>query len=65
VEIKKQVVIVTGGAQGIGYGIANVFAKQGAVVVLADTNEQEAIEAAKQLIAAGAFDPMLWALPAT
>ena len=37
--IKDRVALVTGAAQGIGYGIAKVLAKQGVKVVLADVNE--------------------------
>ena len=37
--IKDRVALVTGAAQGIGYGIAKALAKQGVKVVLADVNE--------------------------
>ena len=36
---KNQVVIVTGGARGIGFGIARRFVKLGAKVVLFDMEE--------------------------
>ena len=36
--MKDRVVIVTGGAKGIGYGIATCFARQGATLVIADAN---------------------------
>jgi 3-oxoacyl-[acyl-carrier protein] reductase len=35
-SLKDQVAIVTGGANGIGKGIATVLAKAGAQVVIAD-----------------------------
>ncbi|MBU2361350.1 MAG: SDR family NAD(P)-dependent oxidoreductase, partial [Alphaproteobacteria bacterium] len=38
-DIKDKVVVVTGGAEGIGAGLAHAFAKAGAaVVVVADRN---------------------------
>ncbi|MFP4552096.1 MAG: SDR family NAD(P)-dependent oxidoreductase [Spirochaetales bacterium] len=46
----NQTVIVTGGAQGIGYGICTAFAKAGATVVIADINQERA-EQAKQRLA--------------
>ena len=36
--IKDKVSIVTGGAQGLGYRICERFAKEGAVLVIADIN---------------------------
>lgn len=44
--LTDQVAIVTGGAQGIGAGIAENFARFGAHVVIADKNEQMAEETA-------------------
>lgn len=52
--MENQVVIVTGGARGIGYGIAECFAEQGAALVIADVNETAACEAAAKLEALGA-----------
>ncbi|GIO66562.1 SDR family NAD(P)-dependent oxidoreductase [Paenibacillus cookii] len=40
------VVVVTGAAQGIGYGIAKAFAEQGAKLVMADLNEDQGAAAA-------------------
>lgn len=42
-------IFVTGGASGIGFGIAENLAKDGHHVVLADINEQAATDAAKRL----------------
>jgi NAD(P)-dependent dehydrogenase (short-subunit alcohol dehydrogenase family) len=52
--MKKQVVIVTGGSQGIGFGIASCFAKQKAKLVIADVNGKKAESAAKRLQRMGA-----------
>jgi 3-oxoacyl-[acyl-carrier protein] reductase len=40
-QIKDKVVVVTGGAQGIGLAIAEHFAKQGAKLVLGDIKQEE------------------------
>jgi NAD(P)-dependent dehydrogenase (short-subunit alcohol dehydrogenase family) len=50
---QPQVVIVTGGARGIGYGIGTCFARQGAMVALADVNLEAAQQAATALLAEG------------
>ena len=46
---KNQVVIVTGGARGIGFGIARRFVKLGAKVVLFDMEENSLRKAVKDL----------------
>lgn len=53
-RLRDRVAIVTGAAQGIGEGIAQELAREGAIVVLADVNETSAEEAAARLRAEGA-----------
>jgi 3-oxoacyl-[acyl-carrier protein] reductase len=45
--------VVTGGAQGIGYAIAEALGRAGASVVIGDINADGAAEAVRQLAAAG------------
>lgn len=52
----NQVVVITGGARGIGYGIAECFARKGASLAIADANGDAAVEAAGKLDAAGAVN---------
>lgn len=51
-------VIVTGGSKGIGRGIARVFARAGAKVMIAARGEAAAAEAVEELRAAGATAEM-------
>ncbi len=44
-----KVVIISGAARGIGYGIARCFARKGATVAIADVNEAATLKAAEQL----------------
>lgn len=48
-SLKGKAAIITGGAKGIGYGIAYRLAEAGASVLIADTDEEAANTAAKQL----------------
>ncbi|MBY0217710.1 SDR family NAD(P)-dependent oxidoreductase [Paenibacillus illinoisensis] len=48
-RMKDKVVLVTGGASGIGLSAANLMAAEGAKVVIADFNVDGAIEAAKNI----------------
>jgi len=53
VKLKDKVAFVTGAASGIGSKIAETFARDGARVVIADLNQEAALETAAQLRAAG------------
>lgn len=46
---KDKAVLVTGGAQGIGLGISEMFAQNGAKVVMADVDEEAGSEALQRL----------------
>jgi len=52
-RLDGQVAIVTGGAQGIGLGIATVLRAEGANIVIADIDGAAAAQAASQLSGAG------------
>jgi NAD(P)-dependent dehydrogenase (short-subunit alcohol dehydrogenase family) len=52
--MENQVVIITGGSRGIGYGIGQRFALQGATLVIADVDLTAAQRAAEELNEAGA-----------
>ena len=52
-RLKDKVAIITGAANGIGLSIAEAFAKEGAVVVLADIDEKKVLEEAKQISISG------------
>lgn len=51
--LEGHVAVVTGGAQGIGLAIAQLFVRHGAAVVIADLNEAGARDAAAAIVAAG------------
>ncbi len=52
-SLNNKAAIVTGGARGIGYGIAYRLAEAGAKVLIADIDEASAQQAAQELIAKG------------
>ena len=48
-RLRNKTAIVTGGAQGFGYGIAETFLREGAKVAIFDINGEAATKAAGQL----------------
>lgn len=52
-NIEDKVVLITGSAQGIGYKMGELFAENGAKIVLSDINEQGVQEAARKLAEKG------------
>lgn len=52
-SIKDRSVIVTGGSKGIGKGIAQVFAAQGAKVMIAARGEEAGVAAAREMSTSG------------
>lgn len=52
-RVDGKVVIVTGGATGIGRGISQVLAREGATVVIAARNQARGVEAEQAIQAAG------------
>jgi NAD(P)-dependent dehydrogenase (short-subunit alcohol dehydrogenase family) len=58
--LSGKVAIITGAAQGIGLGIAELFAREGASLVLADLNAERGQAIADQLELAGAFGEIMF-----
>ncbi len=54
----EQIVIITGGSRGIGFGIGSCFARRKASVVIADVDLKTATEAARKLKKLGAADTL-------
>ena len=52
-QLKDKVIIVTGGAKGIGEGIVKVLAKEGAMPVVVGRNESDNLKVVDQIIAEG------------
>src|SRR5882757_4569206 len=52
-QLKNKVIIVTGGAKGIGEGIVKVLAAEGAIPVVVGRNQDDNIKTVKALEAAG------------
>src|SRR6185312_7341608 len=52
-KLDQKVSIVTGAGRGIGRGIAEKLASEGAIVVVTDVDEQSAVTTAKELGGAG------------
>jgi L-fucose dehydrogenase len=52
-QLKDKVIIVTGGAKGIGEGIVHVLAKEGAIPVIIGRNEADNLKVVAQIVASG------------
>ncbi len=61
-DLKDQIVLVTGGARGIGKAIAENFAKEGAHLVIADISLSSAEETAKEIAATSGVRTLALAL---
>src|SRR6266487_6822119 len=52
-ELKDKVIVVTGGAKGIGEGIVRLLAKEGAIPVIIGRNEDDNLKTLQAIEAAG------------
>ena len=52
-RLKDKVAIITGAAHGMGEGMARLFCREGATVVIADVLEAEGQKVAADIVAAG------------
>lgn len=52
-QLKDKVIIVSGGAKGIGAGIVKTLAKEGAIPVIVGRNEQDSLNTLAEIEAAG------------
>jgi len=63
-QLNGKTVVISGGAEGIGFSIAQAMGKQGMNVVLGDI-DQEQLQLAKQKLAAQNIDVLAHALDVT
>lgn len=61
-KLDQKVAIITGASRGIGREIALFFAKEGAKLTLTARNEEQLKELAREIVAAGAHEPLCVAL---
>jgi len=54
-KLNKSIIVVTGGASGIGKALVRQFSSEGATVIIADLNLESAIELAKEVGGFGVF----------
>lgn len=54
-RIENKITLITGAAQGIGEGIAQLFASEGALVIVSDINDQSGEKVAKNLSKQGSY----------
>ena len=52
-RLENKVAVITGSGSGFGEGIARVFAREGAAVVITDVNEEGGNRVANEIAAAG------------